>query len=347
MPPKEKYTDPKLRDEVKEEIHNSDKGGAPGQWSARKAQMMASEYKKRGGDYNTDKSEKDESQKNLDNWGKEDWQTKEGDGKAKQDDGSEKRYLPKKAWENMSEEEKKKTDEKKQAESKKGKQHVENTEKAKDSRKKASEDNENNGEQHDSPQDEDDADGEYQPDGEEDDENDENDENAEPSGEQDEQKDQDVKAGQKRSRGKENSSPAKKQKSNAGKANDKKSSSKDDEAVDDDEADDDDQAEDDSRDDNNAEDGSKADKKTIGSKHMDAEEPAKKGSADRLPKKDQKVQWKAMPGYVAGKLVEVMKADKKIDGKSHKASATEPKLVLKSDSSGKICVHKPETCFYD
>jgi hypothetical protein len=43
MPPKEKYTDPKLRDEVKEEIHNGDKGGAPGQWSARKAQMMAQE----------------------------------------------------------------------------------------------------------------------------------------------------------------------------------------------------------------------------------------------------------------------------------------------------------------
>jgi hypothetical protein len=44
MPPKEKYTDPKLRDEVKEEIHDGDKGGAPGQWSARKAQMMAAEY---------------------------------------------------------------------------------------------------------------------------------------------------------------------------------------------------------------------------------------------------------------------------------------------------------------
>jgi hypothetical protein len=44
MPPKEKYSDPKLRDEVKEEIHNGDKGGAPGQWSARKAQMMAAEY---------------------------------------------------------------------------------------------------------------------------------------------------------------------------------------------------------------------------------------------------------------------------------------------------------------
>lgn len=49
MPPKDKYTDPELRDEIKEEIHAGDKGGAPGQWSARKAQMMASEYKKRGG----------------------------------------------------------------------------------------------------------------------------------------------------------------------------------------------------------------------------------------------------------------------------------------------------------
>ena len=36
MPPKDKYTDPELRDQVKKEIQESDKGGAPGQWSARK-----------------------------------------------------------------------------------------------------------------------------------------------------------------------------------------------------------------------------------------------------------------------------------------------------------------------
>jgi hypothetical protein len=36
MPSRDKYTDPELRDEVKEEIHEGDKGGAPGQWSARK-----------------------------------------------------------------------------------------------------------------------------------------------------------------------------------------------------------------------------------------------------------------------------------------------------------------------
>lgn len=57
MPPKDKYTNPELRDQVKQELHESDKGGAPGQWSARKAQMMAKEYKERGGSYNTDKEQ--------------------------------------------------------------------------------------------------------------------------------------------------------------------------------------------------------------------------------------------------------------------------------------------------
>lgn len=43
MPPKNKYTDPKLREEVKEDIKQSDKGGAPGQWSARKVWLHISE----------------------------------------------------------------------------------------------------------------------------------------------------------------------------------------------------------------------------------------------------------------------------------------------------------------
>ncbi|CDM29967.1 hypothetical protein DTO013E5_8326 [Penicillium roqueforti] len=141
MPPKEKYTDPELRDEIKKEVHNSDKGGKPGQWSARKAQMMASEYKKRGGGYNTTKEEgQTESQKHLDNWTKEEWQTKEGSGTARQDDDSRKRYLPKKAWENLSEKEKDETDEKKVEESQGGKQFVSNTAKAKEARRRASSD---------------------------------------------------------------------------------------------------------------------------------------------------------------------------------------------------------------
>ena len=39
MPPKKKYTDPKLRDEVKEEVQQGDRGGAPGKCSARKVQL--------------------------------------------------------------------------------------------------------------------------------------------------------------------------------------------------------------------------------------------------------------------------------------------------------------------
>ena len=36
MPAKDKYTDPELREQVKKDVQESDKGGAPGQWSARK-----------------------------------------------------------------------------------------------------------------------------------------------------------------------------------------------------------------------------------------------------------------------------------------------------------------------
>lgn len=102
--------------------------------------MMAAEYKKRGGSYNTSKEDQSESQKHLDQWTKEDWQTKEGSGTAKKDDGSCKRYLPKEAWEQMSDDEKEKTDDKKVKESEKGKQFVSNTTEAKSARKKASRD---------------------------------------------------------------------------------------------------------------------------------------------------------------------------------------------------------------
>ena len=98
---------------------------------------MASEYKKRGGGYNTDKKDQDESQKHLSQWTEEEWQTKEGSGNAKQADGTEKRYLPKKALEDMNEEERMETDEKKLKESKEGKQFVQNTERAKSARQKA------------------------------------------------------------------------------------------------------------------------------------------------------------------------------------------------------------------
>ena len=45
------YTKPGLRKSIFERIKAGGKGGAPGQWSARKAQMLAMQYKKAGGGY--------------------------------------------------------------------------------------------------------------------------------------------------------------------------------------------------------------------------------------------------------------------------------------------------------
>lgn len=45
------YTKPSLRKSIFERIKAGDKGGSPGQWSARKAQMVAKEYKAKGGGY--------------------------------------------------------------------------------------------------------------------------------------------------------------------------------------------------------------------------------------------------------------------------------------------------------
>jgi len=45
------YTKPGMRKSIFNSIKAGGKGGAPGQWSARKAQMMAKQYKARGGGY--------------------------------------------------------------------------------------------------------------------------------------------------------------------------------------------------------------------------------------------------------------------------------------------------------
>ena len=45
------YTKPGLRKRIFNKIKAGSKGGKPGQWSARKAQMMAKEYKSKGGGY--------------------------------------------------------------------------------------------------------------------------------------------------------------------------------------------------------------------------------------------------------------------------------------------------------
>jgi hypothetical protein len=45
------YTKPTMRKSLVESIKAGGKGGAPGQWSARKAQMVALQYKAKGGGY--------------------------------------------------------------------------------------------------------------------------------------------------------------------------------------------------------------------------------------------------------------------------------------------------------
>jgi len=45
------YTKPGMRKSLFESIKAGGKGGKPGQWSARKAQMLAKRYKEKGGGY--------------------------------------------------------------------------------------------------------------------------------------------------------------------------------------------------------------------------------------------------------------------------------------------------------
>ncbi len=45
------YTKPTMRKALFEKIKSGTKGGDPGEWSARKAQLLAVEYKKKGGSY--------------------------------------------------------------------------------------------------------------------------------------------------------------------------------------------------------------------------------------------------------------------------------------------------------
>ena len=131
--PDEIYTDPALRGRLKDEITAGDKGGRPGQWSARKAQLLVHEYEKAGGGYKGDAPT--DEQKHLHEWTEEDWTT--ADGKpAEREDGMH-RYLPKEAWDKLSAEEKAATEAKKHEGDQEGHQFVQNTDAAKEAREDA------------------------------------------------------------------------------------------------------------------------------------------------------------------------------------------------------------------
>jgi UTP:GlnB (protein PII) uridylyltransferase len=84
-----KYTKPELRERIKDRIMAGSKGGKPGQWSARKAQLVAQEYEKAGGGY---QGGKDSKQKSLEKWGKEKWQTKDEYEKRSKAKAAAKKY---------------------------------------------------------------------------------------------------------------------------------------------------------------------------------------------------------------------------------------------------------------
>lgn len=131
----EKYTHPELRERLKEELKASDKGGEPGQWSARKAQLLKQEYERQGGGY---RGGKDEKQRSLTEWSQEEWQTRDGEAEARDSEtGETKRYLPKEAWEKMSQGEAEATDRKKREESRKNRQFVDNTGSARQAREES------------------------------------------------------------------------------------------------------------------------------------------------------------------------------------------------------------------
>ena len=122
-----KYTKPELRKKLLNKIKKGSKGGDAGEWSARKAQLLAKEYKEQGGGY---RKPLGEEQKSLKKWSSQDWMTSDTFEKKKKGKSEEveskgkKRYLPKQAWEGLSESEKKKTNVAKAKGNKEGKQFV-------------------------------------------------------------------------------------------------------------------------------------------------------------------------------------------------------------------------------
>lgn len=122
------YTKPALRKRIVSQVKAGSKGGKPGQWSARKAQIVADRYERAGGGYSGSKTS---AQKSLSKWTKEDWGTKSGKPSTQGPKATGERYLPKKAIKSLSASEYKATSDKKRAGTRAGKQFVPNTPAAK------------------------------------------------------------------------------------------------------------------------------------------------------------------------------------------------------------------------
>lgn len=116
------YTKPALRESIKRRIMAGSKGGASGQWSARKAQMVAIAYRKAGGGY---RGGVRKTQRSLKKWTRQKWRT--SDGKPAIRKGGTRRYLPASAWSKLTQAQRAATNRKKIIGSRRGNQFVSNT----------------------------------------------------------------------------------------------------------------------------------------------------------------------------------------------------------------------------
>lgn len=96
-------------------VKASSKGGDPGEWSARKAQLATQKYKASGGGYVGPKK----ADNSLSKWTEQKWRTSDGSPSE-----GKKRYLPDKAWSALSPGEKAATNRAKAAGNAAGKQFV-------------------------------------------------------------------------------------------------------------------------------------------------------------------------------------------------------------------------------
>jgi len=117
-----KKTNEKMWKSIVASVKAGSAGGRPGQWSARKAQMLAKQYKAKGGGYKGAKS----SSNSLSKWSKQKWDyvTKGDEKKPRAKRG---RYLPESVRKSLSPSQKAYENRKKRKASAKGKQRAKYT----------------------------------------------------------------------------------------------------------------------------------------------------------------------------------------------------------------------------
>ena len=90
-------TNPSKWKRIVSQVKASGKGGKPGQWSARKAQLATQKYKSSGGGYKGPKT----ADNSLSKWTREDWGTRSGKPSTQGKEATGERYLPRQARENL------------------------------------------------------------------------------------------------------------------------------------------------------------------------------------------------------------------------------------------------------